>query len=107
MRTGLCFHSWFLSLPWRISAVLASSGAEPHSADRPLRMDEFIGDRRPKKPAGERRGRRQAMPAATLIGIDVGTTTIKAALVDVDGRLLKTFARPYVTRRPAPGHVEQ
>lgn len=42
-----------------------------------------------------------------LIGIDVGTTAVKAALFDHQGHALKTFKRQYTTRRPAPGHVEQ
>jgi xylulokinase len=42
-----------------------------------------------------------------LIGIDVGTTAVKAALFDEHGIALKTFARRYPTHRPAPGHVEQ
>jgi xylulokinase len=42
-----------------------------------------------------------------LIGIDVGTTAVKAALFDHQGRALKTFKRPYPTNHPAPGHVEQ
>jgi xylulokinase len=42
-----------------------------------------------------------------LIGIDVGTTAVKAALFNHQGRALKTFKRPYPTNRPAPGHVEQ
>lgn len=43
----------------------------------------------------------------TLIGLDVGTTAIKAILVDLDGNTLRTFARAYPTTRPRPGHVEQ
>jgi xylulokinase len=42
-----------------------------------------------------------------LIGIDVGTTAVKAALFDHQGRAHKTFKRLYPTNRPAPGHVEQ
>ena len=42
-----------------------------------------------------------------LIGIDVGTTAVKAALFDHHGRALKTLKRLYPTNRPAPGHVEQ
>ena len=47
------------------------------------------------------------MAEATLIGIDVGTGAIKAILMDLDGNALATFARPYPTARPRPGHVEQ
>ena len=47
------------------------------------------------------------MVPATLIGIDVGTGAVKAVLMDLDGKALATFARPYPTARPRPGHVEQ
>jgi xylulokinase len=42
-----------------------------------------------------------------LIGIDVGTTAVKAALFDHHGRVLKSFAHRYPTSRPAPGYAEQ
>jgi xylulokinase len=42
-----------------------------------------------------------------LIGIDVGTTAVKAALFDDKGNVVKSFGQRYPTRRPAPGHVEQ
>ncbi len=42
-----------------------------------------------------------------LIGIDVGTTAVKAALFDANGAVLKSFGQRYPTHRPAPGHVEQ
>jgi xylulokinase len=42
-----------------------------------------------------------------LIGIDVGTTAVKAALFDLQGSAIKTFGQRYPTWRPAPGHVEQ
>jgi xylulokinase len=42
-----------------------------------------------------------------LIGIDVGTTSVKAALFDDNGAALKSFGQPYATTRPAPGQVEQ
>jgi xylulokinase len=42
-----------------------------------------------------------------LVGIDVGTTAVKAALFDGEGNALKTFGQRYATARPAPGHVEQ
>ena len=47
------------------------------------------------------------MAEATLIGIDIGTGAVKAVLMDLDGKVLDTFARPYPTARPKPGHVEQ
>ena len=42
-----------------------------------------------------------------LIGIDVGTTAVKAAVLEVDGSVVQTFASRYPTQRPAPLHVEQ
>jgi len=42
-----------------------------------------------------------------LIGIDVGTTSVKAALLEATGRIPKSFSRPIATTRAAPGHSEQ
>jgi xylulokinase len=42
-----------------------------------------------------------------LIGIDVGTTAVKAALFGENGAVLKRFTERYPTHRPAPGHAEQ
>lgn len=42
-----------------------------------------------------------------LIGIDIGTTAVKAALFDARGNALRRFAQSYPTRRPAPGQAEQ
>ena len=47
------------------------------------------------------------MAVECLIGIDVGTTAIKAILIDSAGRRLADFARPVEMRRPAPGLAEQ
>ncbi len=47
------------------------------------------------------------MAATTLIGIDVGTTAIKAILIDGRGNRLDSFARSYPIARPSEGHVEQ
>lgn len=47
------------------------------------------------------------MAEPCLIGIDVGTTAIKAVLVDAAGQRLGQFARPVGMRRPAPGVAEQ
>jgi len=44
---------------------------------------------------------------ATLIGIDVGTTALKAVLIDLAGNRLAEFSRPYPTSRPEPGAAEQ
>ncbi|WP_434621065.1 xylulokinase [Tabrizicola sp. M-4] len=42
-----------------------------------------------------------------LIGIDVGTTSVKAVMLDAAGRRLADFAAGYPTMRPAPGRAEQ
>jgi xylulokinase len=42
-----------------------------------------------------------------LIGIDVGTTGIKAVLIDRKGRRLADYARPVAMSRPRPGFAEQ
>ena len=47
------------------------------------------------------------MAEDTIIGIDVGTTTVKALLLTTAGRELDRFSEPYPTSRPASGIVEQ
>lgn len=47
------------------------------------------------------------MAQTTLIGIDVGTTAIKAILIDAQGNRLDSFARSYPIARPQDGHAEQ
>lgn len=47
------------------------------------------------------------MARVSLVGIDVGTTALKAILIDESGRRLDAFTRPYPMARPAPGHAEQ
>jgi FGGY family of carbohydrate kinases, N-terminal domain len=42
-----------------------------------------------------------------LIGIDVGTTGVKAALFDAAGGIVRTWSDRYPTQRPGPGLVEQ
>ena len=42
-----------------------------------------------------------------LLGVDIGTTGLKAALVDGDGRLLAEAGREYPTYHPQPGWAEQ
>jgi xylulokinase len=42
-----------------------------------------------------------------LIGIDVGTTAVKASLFDDMGQVLQHFTAPYSTLRPSAGRVEQ
>ncbi len=47
------------------------------------------------------------MSASHLIGIDIGTTSVKAAMIDLSGRRLAEFSSRYPTSRPAAGLVEQ
>src|SRR4051794_6373751 len=42
-----------------------------------------------------------------LMGVDCGSTTIKAAIFDARGASLAVSSRPVRTLTPAPGHVEQ
>jgi xylulokinase len=45
--------------------------------------------------------------ASTVIAADVGTSSLKAALVDVSGQVLATARRAYVTATPRSGWAEQ
>jgi xylulokinase len=42
-----------------------------------------------------------------LIGIDIGTTSVKAVMIDLSGRRVAEFSARYPTQRPAAGMVEQ
>jgi xylulokinase len=42
-----------------------------------------------------------------LIGFDIGSTSVKAALFDMDGAVADHWSRAYPTERPGPGMVEQ
>jgi xylulokinase len=42
-----------------------------------------------------------------LIGFDIGSTSVKAALFDMNGAVLDHWSRPYPTERPSAGMVEQ
>ena len=42
-----------------------------------------------------------------LIGVDLGTTAVKGAAFQADGRIVASSARAYPTHRPGPGAVEQ
>ncbi|MGH1565787.1 FGGY-family carbohydrate kinase [Mumia sp. DW29H23] len=46
------------------------------------------------------------MTRATLVGVDIGTSSSKGVLVDRDGRLLRTATREHGVDRPRVGHVE-
>lgn len=41
------------------------------------------------------------------VGIDIGTSAVKVAVVSLDGVVLAEASRPYPTRTPHPGWVEQ
>ncbi len=47
------------------------------------------------------------MSASHLIGIYIGTTSVKAVMIDLSGRRVAEFASAYPTHRPGPGWVEQ
>ena len=47
------------------------------------------------------------MAAQYLIGVDLGTSVVKAGLYDADGGLVAQAARPAPLRQPAPGIAEQ
>lgn len=47
------------------------------------------------------------MSTSHLIGIDIGTTSVKAVMIDLSGRRVAEFSSPYPTQRPAAGQVEQ
>ena len=47
------------------------------------------------------------MTAQYLIGVDLGTSVVKAGLYDADGRLVAQAARPAPLRQPAPAIAEQ
>lgn len=42
-----------------------------------------------------------------LIGIDIGTTSVKAVMIDLSGQRVAGFSARYPTQRPAAGQVEQ
>ncbi len=45
--------------------------------------------------------------AATLLGIDVGTSLVKACLLDADATVIAETQRPVATSMPSPGAAEQ
>jgi xylulokinase len=45
--------------------------------------------------------------ASHLVGIDIGTTSVKAVMIDLSGRRVAEFAAPYPTIRGVGGVVEQ
>lgn len=47
------------------------------------------------------------MPGIYFIGVDVGTGSVRAALVDAHGRVQRTHVKPTKTWNPIPDHYEQ
>lgn len=47
------------------------------------------------------------MAEKMILGIDIGTTSVKAGLIDQAGQVHASFAQSYPTQRPAPGHAQQ
>ena len=47
------------------------------------------------------------MPPSTYLGIDVGTTGVKVALVTADGGVRRLEVIPHATAHPQPGWAEQ
>lgn len=47
------------------------------------------------------------MSTSHLIGIDIGTTSVKAVMIDLSGHRVAEFSARYPTQRPAAGMVEQ
>lgn len=47
------------------------------------------------------------MSAVHYLGVDLGTSSVKAVVVDADGRAQGSGAAGYGIARPAPGHAEQ
>ncbi|RLP94674.1 sugar kinase [Micromonospora sp. BL4] len=46
------------------------------------------------------------MKVAAVLGVDIGTSSSKGVLVDVDGRVLRSSTRTHEVSRPRPGWVE-
>lgn len=44
--------------------------------------------------------------STAVLGVDIGTSSSKGALVSTSGELLATATRDHAVQRPAPGHVE-
>ncbi|HXR44759.1 MAG TPA: FGGY family carbohydrate kinase [Pseudolysinimonas sp.] len=49
------------------------------------------------------------MSSELLLGIDIGSTTVKATLLDAgaDARVIASYSKPYPSAHPQPGWVEQ
>ena len=47
------------------------------------------------------------MAADLILCFDIGTTSVKAVMIDTKGQRLAEFSAPYPTHHPAPGWVVQ
>src|SRR5690349_6383270 len=47
------------------------------------------------------------MPGARLVGVDVGTSSVKGLALDADGTVLARASRSYPVATPRPGWAEQ
>jgi xylulokinase len=75
----------------------------PHHASRPtrpgvIRRDQTYAQTWPKE---------TKVTAQCLIGVDVGTTAVKAVLIDMSGNRLANVVWPLRMSRPSPRHAEQ
>ena len=82
------------------------AGAQPGAVPRGAPGGREAGRR-------ARRGRREARPrveredpCASTIGLDVGTTSVKAGLLAEDGRMIAVAGEEYSLRHPAPDRAE-
>lgn len=48
-----------------------------------------------------------APPSQYVIGVDMGTESVRVGIFDATGKVIASVATPYKTTYPAPGHVEQ
>lgn len=47
------------------------------------------------------------MPHLYFVGVDVGTSSARAALVNSKGQVLQSHVKPIITWNPKPDHYEQ
>ena len=61
---------------------------------------------RPDRAAASICVRKPSMPSPAVIGVDIGTSSSKGVLVDLDGQVLASSVIEHAVQRPGPGHVE-
>src|SRR6187401_2328257 len=82
--------------PWPASAANASSRRRSGSASTSS-----------SRTTSHERPPRCREPAMLTLGIDLGTSAVKAALLDDDDRIVATASRPLDASHPRPGFTEQ